>query len=165
MLQTPVHGLYVCVLSVYQNLWASLSEWPGSGLLFFRTQDCVHIHGVLYFWVNQVAISALRKFSENKKPHILEGSISIYVTVWKSCVVQLYNLSYRALYRSGVFVCLSACGAIFVRLARQCCCSTVCIYLDIFTSHASSKTIVIDLGKRAWKPAYFESSLFIIHEC
>ena len=29
----------------------------------------------------------------------------------------------------------------------------------------SSKTIVIDLGKRAWKPAYFESSLFIIHEC
>ena len=29
----------------------------------------------------------------------------------------------------------------------------------------SSKTIVIDLGKRAWKSAYFESSLFIIHEC
>ena len=29
----------------------------------------------------------------------------------------------------------------------------------------SSKTTVIDLGKRAWKPAYFESSLFIIHEC
>ena len=29
----------------------------------------------------------------------------------------------------------------------------------------SSKTIVIDLGKRAWKSACFESSLFIIHEC
>ena len=28
-----------------------------------------------------------------------------------------------------------------------------------------SKTIVIDLGKRALKPAYFESSLLIIHEC
>ena len=29
----------------------------------------------------------------------------------------------------------------------------------------SSKTTIIDLGKLAWKPAYFESSLFIIHEC
>ena len=28
----------------------------------------------------------------------------------------------------------------------------------------SSKTIVIYLGKRVWKPAYFESSLFIIHK-
>ena len=35
----------------------------------------------------------------------------------------------------------------------------------IFTSQALKLYIVIDLGKRAWKSAYFESSLFIIHEC
>ena len=35
---------------------------------------------------------------------------------------------------------------------------------SIFTSQAL-KTTVIDLGKLAWKPAYFEGSLFIIHEC
>ena len=65
-------------IKIYERLsWSGLAL----GLLFLRTQDCVHVHGVLYFWVNRVVISALRKFSENNKLHILEGSILICVRV------------------------------------------------------------------------------------